>query len=35
LRYTIPPTLWSDLRDAELLHPLAPTPADAVAPRPV
>jgi D-threo-aldose 1-dehydrogenase len=27
LRYPIPATLWSDLRDAKLLHPLAPTPA--------
>ncbi|HYP36830.1 MAG TPA: aldo/keto reductase [Stellaceae bacterium] len=27
LRYPIPSVLWSDLRDAKLLHPLAPTPA--------
>ena len=27
LRYPIPAALWSDLRDAKLLHPLAPTPA--------
>jgi D-threo-aldose 1-dehydrogenase len=27
LRYPIPSALWSDLRDAKLLHPLAPTPA--------
>jgi D-threo-aldose 1-dehydrogenase len=27
LRNPIPPALWSDLRDAKLLHPLAPTPA--------
>ena len=26
LRNPIPPALWSDLRDAKLLHPLAPTP---------
>jgi D-threo-aldose 1-dehydrogenase len=26
LRYPIPPALWADLRDAELLHPDAPTP---------
>jgi D-threo-aldose 1-dehydrogenase len=27
LRYPIPPALWADLRNAELLHPEAPTPA--------
>jgi len=27
LRFPIPSALWSDLRNAELLHPLAPTPA--------
>jgi D-threo-aldose 1-dehydrogenase len=27
LRHPIPSVLWSDLRDAELIHPLAPTPA--------
>jgi D-threo-aldose 1-dehydrogenase len=27
LRYPIPPALWADLRNAELLHPDAPTPA--------
>jgi D-threo-aldose 1-dehydrogenase len=27
LRYPIPSALWSDLRDAKLVHPLAPTPA--------
>ena len=27
LRYPIPSELWKDLRDAKLLHPLAPTPA--------
>ena len=27
LRYPIPSTLWADLRNAELLHPDAPTPA--------
>jgi D-threo-aldose 1-dehydrogenase len=27
LRYPIPSALWSDLRDAKLLHPLAPAPA--------
>jgi len=27
LRYPIPSALWSDLREAKLLHPLAPTPA--------
>jgi D-threo-aldose 1-dehydrogenase len=27
LHNPIPPALWSDLRDANLLHPLAPTPA--------
>ena len=27
LRYPIPSALWSDLRDAKLLHPLSPTPA--------
>ena len=27
LRHPIPAALWSDLRDAKLLHPLAPTPA--------
>jgi len=27
LRYPIPSALWSDLRDAKLLHPLAPMPA--------
>ena len=27
LQYPIPPALWADLRDAELLHPDAPTPA--------
>ena len=26
LRYPIPPALWADLRNAELLHPDAPTP---------
>jgi D-threo-aldose 1-dehydrogenase len=26
VRYPIPPALWSDLREAKLLHPLAPTP---------
>ncbi len=26
LRYPIPPTLWTDLRTAKLLHPDAPTP---------
>lgn len=29
LRYSIPSALWADLRDVKLLHPLAPTPADA------
>jgi D-threo-aldose 1-dehydrogenase len=28
LRCPIPSALWSDLRDAKLLHPLAPTPAN-------
>jgi D-threo-aldose 1-dehydrogenase len=27
LRYPIPPAVWSDLRDAGLLHPDAPTPS--------
>ena len=27
LQYPIPPALWADLRNAELLHPDAPTPA--------
>jgi len=27
LQYPIAPALWSDLRDAKLLHPGAPTPA--------
>ena len=27
LKYPIPPALWADLRNAELLHPDAPTPA--------
>ena len=27
LRYPIPPALWADLRNADLLHPDAPTPA--------
>ena len=27
LRYPIPPALWADLRNAELIHPDAPTPA--------
>jgi D-threo-aldose 1-dehydrogenase len=27
LHYPIPPALWADLREAKLLHPLAPTPA--------
>ena len=27
LHYPIPPALWADLRNAELLHPDAPTPA--------
>jgi D-threo-aldose 1-dehydrogenase len=27
LQYPIPPALWADLRDAELLHSDAPTPA--------
>jgi D-threo-aldose 1-dehydrogenase len=27
LRYPIPSALWNDLREAKLLHPLAPTPA--------
>jgi len=26
LRYPIPTALWSDLQDAKLIHPLAPTP---------
>ena len=26
LRYPIPPALWADLREAELIHPNAPTP---------
>jgi D-threo-aldose 1-dehydrogenase len=26
-RYPIPPALWADLRDAELIHPNAPTPS--------
>ena len=29
LRYPIPSALWSDLQDAKLIHPLAPTPANA------
>jgi D-threo-aldose 1-dehydrogenase len=28
LRYPIPSALWGDLRDAKLIHPLAPTPAE-------
>src|SRR6516164_339262 len=28
LQHPIPAALWSDLRDAKLLHPLAPTPDD-------
>jgi D-threo-aldose 1-dehydrogenase len=28
LRHPIPSALWSDLRSAELIHPLAPTPAE-------
>jgi D-threo-aldose 1-dehydrogenase len=28
LRYPIPSALWSDLQDAELIHPLAPTAAN-------
>ena len=27
LRYPIPSALWADLRDAKLIHPLAPTPS--------
>ena len=34
LQYPIPPALWSDLRDAKLLHPHAPTPAGFLEPRP-
>jgi D-threo-aldose 1-dehydrogenase len=26
VRYPIPPALWADLREAELIHPNAPTP---------
>src|SRR5215469_12703749 len=28
LQYPIAPALWSDLRDAKLIHPLAPTPTN-------
>ena len=28
LHYPIPSALWSDLQDAKLIHPLAPTPAN-------
>src|SRR5262249_45319092 len=33
LQHPIPAALWSDLRDAKLLHPLAPTPDDTEMPR--
>jgi D-threo-aldose 1-dehydrogenase len=32
LRHPIPPALWADLRNAKLLHPLAPTPVNPWAP---